>query len=119
QIEDVYGVPSSVSVATELSKSGVKIMSNGIITGVSSVLLNLSARMGVDVMALLAEVQPEYPNARAAAKIIEAIDKILKYTEIDVSPLYVEAEKIETAIRAMQKQAMAMKKGTEQAPIYA
>jgi len=111
ETEEVYGVPSSAGAASELVKNGVKVMANGIITGVSSALLNLSRRTDVDILAILAEVQPEYPNARAAARIIEAIDKILKYTEIDVSPLYVEAEKIEAALRTIQRQAEAMRKG--------
>jgi len=120
EIEDVYGVPSSTAAASELVKSGVKVMANGIITGIASILLNQSARRGIDVLAILAEVQPEYPNARAAARIIEAIDRILKHTEIDVAPLYVEAEKIEAALRTIQRQAEAMRKGAAPQPsIYA
>lgn len=119
-VEDVYGISSSPVLSAELVRNGVKIMGSGLITGISSAMLNSSKRVGMDVVTLLAEVHPEYPNARAAAKIIEVIDRmLLKHTEIDVAPLYREAERIEEMIKMLHKQAEIIKKGTPPPPIYA
>ena len=48
-----------------------------------------------------------HPDAKAAAKVIEAINRILKETEIDSDPLYREAEGIEAHIKSLQQQAKA------------
>ncbi|MBI4415698.1 MAG: hypothetical protein HY557_01780 [Euryarchaeota archaeon] len=37
-----------------------------------------------DVITLLSEAHPDYPDARAAARVIETIDKLLLHTELDV-----------------------------------
>jgi uncharacterized protein len=88
-----------------LAKHGLQQFGNGIITGVSGVLLNLGKKHGFNAISILAEANPNYPDARAAAKVIEAIDGLLEHVDIDVKPLYSEAENIERTLRMMQKQA--------------
>ncbi len=101
----VYALGSSPSTRENLTKAGIPQFGNGIITGVSGVLLNLGKRDGFDAISILAEANPNYPDARAAAKVIEAIDSLLKEITIDVKPLYTEAENIERTLKQMQKQA--------------
>ena len=67
--------------------------------------MNEGKRRNFDVISILAEARPNYPDARAAAKVIESIDRILLKVDIDVKPLYKEAEGIEARIKSMQKQA--------------
>lgn len=101
----VYGLASQEATRGVLEEQGLEEFSNGIITGVSGVLLNLGKKHGFDTVSLLAEANPNFPDARAAAKVIEHIDKLLPDVEVDVKPLYTEAENIEQTLRRMQKQA--------------
>jgi len=101
----VYALGSTEETREQLTKHGLQQFGNGIITGVSGVLLNLGKKEGVNAISILAEANPNYPDARAAAKVIEAIDGLLEHVDIDVKPLYSEAENIERTLRMMQKQA--------------
>ncbi len=101
----VYGVGSNTSARKYLEKLGVKQLGTGIITGVSGVLLNEGRRNDFEVISLLSEVHPDFPDARAAAKIMEILDKLIKKVKIDPKPLYLEAEKIEGYIKKLRKQA--------------
>jgi uncharacterized protein len=101
----VYALGSTQGTRDMLTQHKIEQFGNGIITGVSGVLLNLGKKENVDAISILAEANPNYPDARAAAKVIEAIDKLLPNLKIDVKPLYTEAENIEKTLRMMQKQA--------------
>ena len=101
----VYALGSTQDTRDMLASHGIEQFGNGIITGVSGVLLNLGKKDDVNAISILAEANPNYPDARAAAKVIEAIDKLLPHIKIDVKPLYTEAENIERTLRMMQKQA--------------
>lgn len=101
----VYALGSTPGTRDLLAQHGIEQFGNGIITGVSGVLLNLGKKENINAISILAEANPNYPDARAAAKVIEAIDKLLPDIKIDVKPLYTEAENIEKTLRMMQKQA--------------
>jgi uncharacterized protein len=101
----VYALGSTQETRDLLTQHKIEQFGNGIITGVSGVLLNLGKKEGINAISILAEANPNYPDARAAAKVIEAIDKLLPGVKIDVKPLYTEAENIEKTLRMMQKQA--------------
>ncbi|MCG2826159.1 MAG: PAC2 family protein, partial [Thermoplasmatales archaeon] len=73
------------------------------VTGVAGVLLNEGRRANFDVISLLAETRTGMPDARAAAKIIEGIDRLILSIKIDVKPLYKEAERIEKYLRALRE----------------
>ncbi|MDI6859370.1 MAG: PAC2 family protein [Methanocellales archaeon] len=102
---EVYGVGSNDHARDEMKKMHIKQLETGIITGVSSILLNEGRRIDFDVICLLAEVRPKIPDARAAAKVIEVIDRLLPTIRIDVKPLYEEAERIEEYIKTLRAQA--------------
>ena len=111
QIE-VYGVGSTDKATELLRKNSVTLFEEGVITGVAGVLLNEGRRRDFDVITLLSEAHPDYPDARAAARVIEVIEKLLLHTEIDARPLYEEAERIEMQLKSIQHQADAAKKPT-------
>lgn len=102
---EAYGIGSTLSARELLGEHKIQQFQEGVISGVAGVLLNEGKRRGFDVISLLAEARPNYPDARAAARVIEAIDKILLNMNIDVKPLYREAEGIEARIMSMQQQA--------------
>ncbi len=112
---EAYGIGSTSNARKLLAENEIQQFQEGVISGVAGVLLNEGKRRGFDVISLLAEARPNYPDARAAARVIEAIDKILLHMNIDVKPLYREAEGIEARIMSMQQQAKSPTK--KKAPI--
>jgi len=100
----VYGVGSTRYAQSLLKKFNIIPFLNGAITGVSGVLLNEGRKRNRDVICLLAEAQQNYPDARAAASIVDVIDKIVFKIDIDPEPLFAEAEVIESQILMMHDQ---------------
>jgi uncharacterized protein len=116
---EVYGIGSTDRANELLKKNGVAMFEEGVITGVAGVLLNEGRKRDFDVMTLLSEAHPDYPDARAAARVIEVIDKLLLHTELDAKPLYEEAERIENQLKSIHQQTEAVKKPTrERPPMY-
>jgi len=77
----------------------------GMIAGVAGTLLNEGRWAEFDVICLVARARPEIPDARAAARIIETLDKLIPDMQVDVKPLYEEAERIEERLKLLRKQA--------------
>jgi uncharacterized protein len=96
----VFGVASTKKGRDLLVEHKINALNEGIITGISGVLLNEGARTDRDVLCVIADAHESYPDARAAAKIVEAIDELLPQIKLDTKPLYEEAEKMETEIKA-------------------
>lgn len=109
---EVYGIGSTDKAMDMLRTHRVTIFEEGVITGVAGVLLNEGRKRDFDVITLLSEAHPDYPDARAAARVIETIDKLLLHTELDAKPLYEEAERIEMQLKSIHHQADAAKKPT-------
>ena len=113
---DIYGI-ASTSEARKFLEGGSTIpFSEGVISGVAGVLLNEGKRRSFNVISLLAETRTEYPDARAAARVIEAIDETILNIGIDVGPLYKEAESIELKIKMMRAQMNASKRVKHTSP---
>jgi len=101
----VYGVASTRKARELYIEPNMIPFAEGVITGIAGVLLNEGRRRGFDVLTFLAEAQADYPDARAAAKVIETINRILLRTPLDPVPLYAEAERIEQQLLSIQKHA--------------
>ncbi|HAR95581.1 MAG TPA: proteasome assembly chaperone family protein [Deltaproteobacteria bacterium] len=115
----VYGVGSTEWMRDELTKNSVREFTEGVITGVAGVLLNEGKRRDFNVATLLAEAHPDYPDARAAAKVMELINKFLLHIDLDVKPLYQEAERIESQLKTIHKQTSEAKTpGSHQPSMY-
>ncbi len=94
----IYGVGSTPSIKKILTKNGITPTEEGIIVGLSGVLLLEGAVQKKDILCMLAETQTAYPDSRAAARLLEKIDKLLPLIKIEAKPLYKEAEEIEKKI---------------------
>ena len=101
----VYGVASTRKARELYIEPNMTPFAEGVITGIAGVLLNEGHRRGFDVLTFLAEAQSDYPDARAAAKVIETINQILLRTPLDPVPLYAEAERIEQQLLSIQRHA--------------
>src|SRR6266581_1644885 len=111
---EVYGIGSTDKAMDMIRKNGITVFEEGVITGVAGVLLNEGRKRDFDVITLLSEAHPDYPDARAAARAIEVIDKLLLHTELDARPLYEEAERIEMQLKNIHHQTEVAKKPSEQ-----
>ena len=100
----VYGIGSTKKSRELLLEPNVLPFREGVITGIAGVLLNEGKRRDFDVISLLAEAHQDYPDARAAGRIIEILDKLFFHIRLDPKPLYDEAERIEAQLKIIQRQ---------------
>lgn len=106
---EVYGISSTERGRAMLEKNGVTLFQEGVITGIAGVFLTEGKMRDFDVLGLLAEAHPNFPDARAAATVLEIMGKILLGVNLDPKPLYQEAETIEAQLKVIQKQTSTMK----------
>ncbi len=110
EISDVvFGISSTARGRELLKQHGIQSFEEGVISGVAGVLLNEGRKRDFDVLTLLAEAHPDFPDAKAAALVLEAIDELLLGIDFDAKPLFEEAQRIETHIKEIQKQAVVRK----------
>ena len=95
-----------------LASKKIAQFKNGIIAGVSGVLLNIGKQQDFNVISILAEAHPNYPDAKAAAAAINVMG-LLMGVEINVTPLYEESERIEKQLQKFHKQAKPMVSATQ------
>lgn len=99
----VYGISSTMSGRERMNTSSIPVFPEGLISGIPGVLLNEGKKRNFEVTCLLAEARDNIPDARAAATIIEKLRGIIPYFEIDLGPLYAEADLLEAKMRGFQK----------------
>jgi uncharacterized protein len=104
---EAYAIGSTEAARSLLIEKKIAQFKNGIIAGVSGVLLNLGKQSNFNVISILAEAHPNYPDARAAAAAINVMG-LLMGVEINVTPLYEESERIEKQLQKFHKQAKPM-----------
>ncbi len=102
---DVFGVGSTDFARNELKKAGIKNLESGMIYGISGVLLNEGRWENFYVITLLAEAYLDMPDALAAARILEALDKLMPNIKIDTKPLLEQSKKFEEHLKGLRRQA--------------
>jgi uncharacterized protein len=112
----MFGVGSTDRTRQMLKSKGVPLLQYGVVPGITGALLNEGKWNSSDVIALLVEADPEIPDARAAATVVEAIQKLLPHLNLDVSPLYEEAERIEARLKTLREQAKPAQSPNRPAP---
>jgi len=100
----VFGVGSNIEMKNFLKKYKIEETQEGMITGVTGVLLYQSVLMKRDVICLLSEAHSSYPDSRAAGNLLKKLDIMLPEIKIDPDPLYKEADQIEKDIRKFMEQ---------------
>lgn len=96
-IVEVYGVGSTESARKLLDTSTMPRFKDGIVAGVTGILLTLGKRDNLDVIGILSEAKKEYPDVRSAATVIELLADMVG-VQADVSRLYEEADGFEKHI---------------------
>jgi uncharacterized protein len=100
----VYGVGSNPDMKKLLTGYKIEETKEGMITGVTGVLLYEGVLKKQDVLCLLSEAHSAFPDSRAAGNLLKKLDVMLPEIKIDPRPLYKEAEKIEDQIRKFMEQ---------------
>lgn len=96
---EIISVGSTLEARHMLKEFDVPQMSEGMVGGVSGVLLHKGSVEKMNIISLLAEAPSNYPAARSAARTIEVLDKMLPLIKLDPQPLYARATEIESAIK--------------------
>ncbi len=105
-MESMLGIGSNESTHDLLKSIGVPLLKQGLVGGMTGVMMGECRRRRIDALAILAESDGEIgqgviPDARAAARIIGRMDGLLPAVHLDPEPLMEEAQRIEGQIRDM------------------
>ncbi|MBW3018764.1 PAC2 family protein [Candidatus Woesearchaeota archaeon] len=84
----------------KFEKYGIDCLGEGIIVGVTSALLLKAKSEKVPITCMFAETASKLPDSKAAAKIIEMLDKYLGL-KVDPKPLLKQAEEFEEKLKQM------------------
>ena len=100
----VGGVGGNDAVKKKLESVEVPLMNDGIVRGVSGVLLMEGSYEGMDIMSLMVPANPQLPDPRAAARLMEPVTAMYPRIAIDTDPLFKEAEEIDSRVQSQQLQ---------------
>jgi|TARA_Y100000310_G_C20524206_1_gene735191 uncharacterized protein len=94
----------------DFEKLNIPSLDEGIVMGVTAALMQ--KQDGTPLTSLFAETTSQMPDSKAAAKIIEALDKYLGL-DVDTKPLLKQAENFEDKLKGLMKHAAATKQVKE------
>lgn len=102
----LLGIGATTESHKILKELKVPLLKQGIVGGMTGVMMGESRRREINTIAMLAEASGEFgtssvPDSRAAARIINCLDKLLPAIHLDDGPLLEEAQRIEGQIREM------------------
>ena len=93
---------------------------NGVVTGFAGGLMLSAIDRTLPTLCLVAQAHKEFPDARAAAKVIETINPLVPMLVLDTKPLREKARQIESEVRrnldAQQRSMNSMRRGDDEGP---
>jgi uncharacterized protein len=96
---NTYAIASTDNARKLLENKHITPLKNGVITGISGIMLHVAEQRQRDVICLLSDANPRIPDARSAARLIEVLDKFLPKIKLDTQPLIEEAERLEAQLK--------------------
>lgn len=102
---ELVGVGSNTVAREELDDGGIPQFEVGMISGVSGVLLNEGRWANYNVISLLADAMPNFPDAHAAAKLVDGVNRLIPEIQIESEPLIRQAEEMEIYLNTLKEQA--------------
>ena len=103
----VFGVGTTESCRSFLTDKQIPPLAQGVIKGLSAVLLNEGWYNKSEVIVLLGEVRQHYPEIRTAARVVEVLNLLIPSLNIGIEPILAQAEKIEQMSLTMRNEANA------------
>ena len=109
----VAGAANSEDALKRLGEIELPILPFGNVNGLSGSLLTRTATKNIPASCLFAEVLNQYPDPRAAASIVNVLNKMLDI-DVDAEPLIKEAEEIEERLKELANRVQ----NEPESPIY-
>ena len=100
---DLVGIGANEEMRKKLVEMGIPLLEQGVIKGINAAILGESQRRGLGLMSIMVEADTRFPDARAAAVLIETLNELLPAIELDHAPLLEEAEQLEAQLKAMME----------------
>jgi uncharacterized protein len=113
-----FGVGTTEKTKKMLQTYRISEMKEGMVSGISGVLLSEGDRLNIDVMCLLGPAKAEMPDARGAVRLLEIIGEMLPEIKLDPQPLLKEAEAIEQQMKMAMESMKQIKKPGEESYLY-
>jgi uncharacterized protein len=110
---DFVGVAATLDGIKIIDSMKIPLLEQGLIGGMSGVVLGEARRLGLNMFSILVEADPRFPDARAASALIEKLDELLSVVNLDTTPLIEEAERIEAQIKSMLEHQLQSQKGSK------
>jgi uncharacterized protein len=111
----VAGAANSEDALKKLGDLDLPILPFGNINGLSGSLLTKTAIKNIPASCLFAEVLNQYPDPRAAASLVNVLNKMLNI-DVNAQPLLKEADEIEERLKELAKRVQ--KENEPESPIY-
>jgi uncharacterized protein len=109
----VAGAANSGDALKRLGEIELPILPFGNVNGLSGSLLTRTATKNIPASCLFAEVLNQYPDPRAAASIVNVLNKMLDI-DVDAEPLIKEAEELEERLKELANRVQ----NEPESPIY-
>ncbi len=114
----VFGAASGTASREALNRLKVPPLEDGLLTGVGGVALYAARALRLPALCLVADSREDFPDARGAAKLLEALQPLVPLVRIDERPLLEKAELLESAYKAqVQRQNLTVKDLSNRADI--
>lgn len=102
--EKMMGIAATQASEAILEKAQVPVLVEGIVGGLTAEMLNLASLMDRSCAVLFASTpDPGYPDYRAAARLTEVLDRIVKGLALDPAPMLEQAELLEKMLKEGMK----------------
>ncbi len=100
--DGVFIATQSAALLKKANSAGIKPISEGVIAGISAILMVNSSQMNVPMLDLLVEVNPQIMDPKYAELAIGGLNKIMDMS-IDLKDLEEESKVVEAKIRDLMK----------------
>ncbi|MEM3638551.1 MAG: PAC2 family protein [Candidatus Micrarchaeaceae archaeon] len=102
--DKVYAIASSRELLEKAVSVGINPIDEGVIAGVSAILLSNAPQYNIPIIDILVQVNPSIMDPKYAERIIANLEKLIKL-EIDLSELERESKMIQAKTREILKRA--------------
>jgi uncharacterized protein len=116
--KEILAVATGERCKSMLSTYGLKEFNEGMVSGLSGVMLSEGDRLNQDVICLLGPARVDYPDARGAARLLEQVAKMLPELKLDPEPLFKEAETVEKELRSNLERMKSSSRRTDESVLY-
>ena len=84
---DIVGIGANDKSRKMLEDMNIPLLQQGVIKGINASILGEARRRGLDLMSIMVEADPRFPDARAAATLIEHLNNLLPAIDLPHEPL--------------------------------